>query len=222
MTKIVPIHPGVRFGELTSTGVSSRESGKLMWEAVCDCGKSVWVSSHNLRAGSIKTCLTHSTSKSREVARTLLSDARVYPKEFGAGTKLYRAWRAMKSRCLTKTDKSFKYYGSLGVSIDPLWMDYGPFMKWSLENGFTEGLSIDRIDPAGNYTPSNCRWVTMRVQARNKRAPCAVLRAFGVEWYLADLASDPRCKVKESTLRMRIRSGWDVEKAATTPVRGAL
>jgi len=82
----------------------------------------------------------------------------------------YAIWGGMKSRCYNINNVGFKDYGARGVSICKEWLkDFTNFEKWALSNGYKANLSIDRIDPYGNYEPSNCRWTTRAVQARNTR-----------------------------------------------------
>ena len=80
----------------------------------------------------------------------------------------------MKKRCENKNCKSYKWYGAKGVSVCDEWHDYSAFKKWALDNGYDEKAekgecTIDRINPYGDYEPSNCKWVSMAEQARNKR-----------------------------------------------------
>lgn len=79
----------------------------------------------------------------------------------------------MKNRCYNSENKHYKDYGGRGITVCDEWMDkkegYANFQKWALENGWKESLSIDRIDVNGNYKPSNCRFVTLKENARNRR-----------------------------------------------------
>lgn len=74
----------------------------------------------------------------------------------------------MKSRCKDKEDKD---YGGRGITYCNEWEKFEPFLEWALANGYFVGsdLTLDRIEVNGNYEPSNCRWVTMKEQANNKR-----------------------------------------------------
>ena len=85
------------------------------------------------------------------------------------GTKLYNSWRAMKQRCY---DKSQQKHNSTytGVTVCDDWMRYAPFRDWALKNGYKDGLTIDRIDSKGNYTPNNCQWITRSENSRRRNS----------------------------------------------------
>ena len=83
-------------------------------------------------------------------------------------TKLYSVWNQMRNRCSNPNDKSYKRYGAKGISVCEEWRDFRVFYPWAIQNGYKEGLTLDRIDPSGNYEPSNCRWITNKEQQRNR------------------------------------------------------
>lgn len=79
----------------------------------------------------------------------------------------------MKTRCLNPHSKSYKWYGAKGIGICEEWKtDFMNFWNWAMGNGYSDELTLDRIDPSGNYCPKNCRWVTWNVQCDNKRNSC--------------------------------------------------
>ena len=75
----------------------------------------------------------------------------------------------MMSRCYNANDISYKNYGGRGIGVCEEWKNYDTFYEWSINNGYKEGLEIDRIDVNFNYCPSNCRYVSRLVNANNKQ-----------------------------------------------------
>lgn len=91
---------------------------------------------------------------------------------YSRGTKLHCIWKQIKQRCYNKNNKNYKNYGGRGIKVCTEWQGVNGFLNfksWSMNNGYKEGLSIDRINNDGNYEPANCRWVTDIEQANNKR-----------------------------------------------------
>lgn len=132
--------------------------------------------------------------------------------------KLRKVWRQMKSRCDKPTDGSYYKYGGRGIRVCDAWYDYFAFRSWSIENGYEDGLTIDRIDNEGNYEPSNCRWTDLKTQSRNTRTN-RLITAFGETKTMMDWSEDPRCVVSYAALSLRIgRRGWDDERALITPI----
>lgn len=123
----------------------------------------------------------------------------------------------MKNRCNNPNDKNYCNYGERGIKVCNEWMnDFAVFYNWAVENGYQEGLSIERKDVNGNYCPENCEWITLTAQQFNKRTT----KRFEyngknltlVEWSkLLGISAD--------TLASRIYTRkWSVERALTTPV----
>lgn len=130
--------------------------------------------------------------------------------------RLYRIWSSMKRRCNNPHSDKYTYYGGRGISVCEEWNSFEEFYRWSVENGYNDTLSIDRIDPDGNYEPSNCRWATLKEQMNNKRNN----QMFNYEGQIL-----PITKVEEITgigrytLRQRRKYGWDDYRATHTPIQ---
>jgi hypothetical protein len=132
-------------------------------------------------------------------------------------TKLYAVWCSIRSRCECPTDTNYAYYGARGIKRCERWSDFRVFEAWALASGYAHGLSIDRIDSDGDYSPENCRWVNAKAQARN-RSSNRVLSFRGKTATLAEHAAE--AGMKPGSVSYRINSlGWSIEKALTAPLR---
>ena len=153
-------YSGQKFGRLTVLSRAENKNGRTMFNCVCECGnkKAIWIES--LKNGSTKSC----GCLSREIVT-----ARNY-RHGQRHTRLYRIWLTMKSRCYLPSQVGYKYYGGQGVTVCDEWKnDFMSFHDWAMNNGYEETLTIDRIDPYGNYEPSSSRWSTYYMQEHNKR-----------------------------------------------------
>lgn len=85
-------------------------------------------------------------------------------------TNIYTRWIDMKKRCNNPKNKEYHNYGARGIKVCSEWdNDFLKFYNWSIDNGFEESLSIDRINVNLGYSPSNCKWIPMNLQGINKR-----------------------------------------------------
>lgn len=132
------------------------------------------------------------------------------------GTKLYMAWQNMRARCNRKSAREYNNYGGRGIKVCDEWLhNYEAFKGWAIKNGYSEELTLDRINVDGNYCPENCRWITNKEQQNNKRNN--VLYTYNGETKtLAEWSENLGICYK--TLQKRIRN-WGVEKAFTTPIK---
>lgn len=123
----------------------------------------------------------------------------------------------IKDRCLTKNRKDAKWYFDKGVTICDEWMkDINSFIKWAKQNGYKKGLTIDRIDPNGNYCPENCRWVDMETQNNNQ---CNSVKYLCDGQYLSIAQISRKKNMNYRTLLARKNRGWDIERIISTPIK---
>lgn len=165
MGKIIDLQ-GRRFERLTvKQYVGINKDHKASWLCVCDCGNSVVVSGKSLTSGNTKSCGCLRSERCSDLKR----------KHGKKGTRLYVVWKTMKQRCYNTNHIHYKYYGGRGIKICDEWRDdFQAFYDWAMTNGYDDEAmygkcTIDRINNDGDYCPSNCRWVDMATQNRNKR-----------------------------------------------------
>lgn len=135
----------------------------------------------------------------------------------GFGTRLYRIWNGMKQRCSNPNDPSYRIYGGRGIKVCDDWIKFVPFRDWALANGYEDTLTIDRINPDGNYEPSNCRWATKKEQAHNRRHQ-VLLTYHGETKPLFEWATILGIEYKILDNRIRYH-GFTVERAFEQPVK---
>lgn len=152
---------GQKFNRLTIIGYDGiTNDHKMLAKCKCDCGNIHIATLKDVKNGHIKSC----GCLQKEIARNrFLIDNRT-------NERLYTIYVNMKARCYNVDSPNYKHYGGRGIIICKEWLnDYTTFKTWSLNNGYNDNLSIDRINVNGNYEPSNCRWTTQLVQGNNKR-----------------------------------------------------
>ena len=133
--------------------------------------------------------------------------------------EFYPIWRAMIGRCYNESNKSYNDYGARGIGVCGTWKESPkPFIEWLIDNGYSNGLQLDRIDNEKGYSPGKCRVVTRSENCRNRRNSVYV-DFDGVRTLLIELSE--RTGIKYATLYRRIfKAGMTPEDAATAPLRG--
>jgi len=203
MPKLIDL-VGQVFSNLT---VLSRVSatGQARWLCHCKCGKETIVPGYDLRAGLVKSCGCWRAESTKKRSTT----------HGKTKTTEYFAWINMRNRCYYKKSETFNRYGALGITVCDQWRD--SFETFLADMGkCPPDHSLDRIDPAGNYSPENCRWADMETQQTNKkRTKKATLNG-------ETKAVSIWCRIlgiSYRTVRARIEHGWSPERAIRTPIK---
>lgn len=126
--------------------------------------------------------------------------------------RLYRIYNNMKSRCFNKNNTAYRNYGERGITVCDSWIGENGFVnfkEWAFENGYSDELTLDRIDNNGNYCPENCRWITFHEQQKNKRITRKVVFG-GKEMCARDFAM--MCTECEATVYKKLRNGVRAEE----------
>ena len=155
-----------RFGRLLVKGVSKKvQSGKrerYYWKCICDCGKEKDVRTDCLTSGYVQSC----GCLKKEQDRVNLTK---FHRHKLSNTNLWHVYYGILHRCYNESDTHYQNYGGRGITVCDEWKDsFDEFVKWAFENGYKEGLQIDRENNNGNYEPSNCRWVDVKANCRNR------------------------------------------------------
>lgn len=200
---------GQRFGRWTvlehAPNRNKQNNRHTYWSCLCDCGSIANVRALDLQRGHSRSC----GCLSKEIAgNRFLSHGRY-------NTRLYSVWSNMITRCYNPNSQKYPHYGGRGISVCEEWRTFSVFCEWALNNGYTDDLTIDRIDVNGNYEPANCRWVSWIVQERNR-----------TNNHVVTLNGQTKCLtewcniygISRGTVGTRIHRGWSVEDALTTPV----
>lgn len=186
--------------------IESNGRRRTAWLCRCECGKPVVVRGE---------CLSNTKRQTRSCGCLSADIARQSKLTHGhTDTKLYGVWCGIKARCYNANSAAYERYGGRNIQMCNEWRNsYIDFETWAIGNGYTDGLSIDRIDVNGNYEPSNCRWVNATAQANNRRTN-RILNFNGEEHTLTEWAQ--MLNVSPKTLFSRLYAGHSVEEILST------
>lgn len=198
---------GMRFGRLVVIEFSCSIGSHAKWKCVCDCGKETVVYGHFLRSGHTTSCGCFASEQTSARSST----------HGKTQTRIYNIWHGMKKRCYDKNQRVYPKYGGRGITVCPEWeSSFDAFYQWAMRNGYSDDLTIDRIDNDGNYEPGNCRWVDMKVQCNNKSVNHTIT-AQGKTKTVSEWARS--LGVRPTVIFARLDRGWSEEESVTIPVK---
>ncbi len=198
--RTVSVTPGDRYHRLVVIAEIQRKSRSVLCR--CDCGGETVVRLDHIRSGQTTSCGCVSRKMLGDRSRT--HGLRRHP--------AYRSWSSMVSRTTPGSAYQRRNPNYLGVGREPRWDDFAAFWK-DMGATWFDGAVLGRYGDQGHYTPSNCRWIT---KAENvQEAHIRHLTSDGR--YGAEVADE--YGINRNTYRDRLKRGWSVDQAATTPVR---
>lgn len=199
---------GKKYGMLTvieRTGTANDK--QALWKCKCDCGNFHTSKGRDLRNGKVKSCGC--------MSKKWMADA--ITKHNLTNSRIYKIYHGMKARCYNKNNDRYLDYGGRGITICQEWLDdFMNFYNWSMGNGYSEHLTIERKDNNMGYSPSNCMWATAKEQANNRRTSRLIefdgKTLTSAQW--SGITGIPRTDIENRIDNL----GWSVEKALTQKV----
>lgn len=151
---------GQRFGRLTVIGKDEIKNHRQYWLCRCDCGNEKIVSTHSLTKGTQSCgCLQKERASKASITHGL------------SKTRIHKEWRAILHRCKNETASHYEYYGGRGITVCDEWKGENGFIRfyeWAMAHGYSDNLTLDRINNDKGYSPDNCRWVTHMENCHNR------------------------------------------------------
>jgi hypothetical protein len=193
---------GDKFGRLTILEIG-KSSGTYRYMAICQCecgNVPLKIRLDGITRGGVVSCGCYH----KEVTAT---------KGGHAKSPLGHAWRHIMDRCYNPNVKAYKDYGGRGIKVCDRWHDFLNFYA-DMHAGRKHGLEIDRRDNDGDYSPENCHWVTRQQNCNNRRNTRKITfqgKTQSMKQWSTELGLD------YGMLVSRLRNGWGVERALTTP-----
>lgn len=199
---------GMKFQKLRPLDYLGNDGRRSLWRCVCDCGGERVVRSTQLTSGEVKHC------GSRACEKEVRGASKRGPRTHGMSQHpAYWIWRSMRDRCRLPTHQAWHNYGARGIYVCERWQSFEKF--WAdMGDSYQRGLTIDRIDNEGPYSPSNCRWASYHQQARNQRGNRMIQTPQGEMplWEASRVSG-----IGKTTLAYRVAVGWPPERLFEKP-----
>ena len=191
---------GQRFGRLVVIDEAPNSANSsTLWCCKCDCGNEMITRAANLKSGHVKSC---GCFRREVIAKRSTSHG-------GSNSRIYGIWRKMIARCENQKNENYRRYGARGVRVCAEWHDFTNFRDWAEKAGYTDMLSIDRIDVNGDYEPSNCRWADAKTQSNNRRSNNLITIGIETRTFAEWCAISG---VKYKTAHRRLETGHTIEE----------
>jgi len=209
---------GLKFNRLTIVNYSLTDKWRQRnWNCICDCGNLIIASTANLKSSNTKSCGCLQKEKAAISGANSATTHGLSKTKDGKKTRLFRIWMGIKTRCYNPNVKEYKNYGGRGITMCDEWKnDFKSFHDWAIAKGYSELLTIDRIENNKDYYPENCKWSTDKDQTRNRRSS-RFLELNGESKVMSEWAE--LYGLTDQCLFQRLKKGWSVEKAITTRLR---
>lgn len=200
---------GKLFGRLTVVGYHGKSvNGTRLWDCVCACGASILVNGKYLRRGDVRSC-----GCLQKEATSLKNTRHGHNRSNKLRTKEYTSWSNMLRRCLDRSHPKWPSYGGRGISVCKEWMDFKNFLA-DMGPKPSPKHTIERLDNDSGYCKENCVWATNKSQSLNRRSNVHVTHD-GMTMCISDW--EKHLGFTKDTLAYRIRKGWSVADAFSTP-----
>lgn len=195
--------------EILSGPIVMGKSREKKVRAKCSCGTERYLRVTKIKYGDISiSCGCFRKERTKEIKTTHGEATR------GSRSKEYSVWAGMISRCYYEKSASYPRYGLVGISVCDEWRE--SFEKFLEDMGrCPPGMQLDRVNNSSGYSKENCRWVTARENALNRKSTV---------WITLDGETEPlkywleKFSVQDGTYRQRKKKGWDIEKIFKTPI----
>jgi len=199
---------GKHFGYLTVIGHAFTKNQANYWTCKCKCGNEINVRTVDLNNGHTKSCGCYKIEKFHNLIT----------KHNMSKTRLYACYKSMLARCYLKSYHAYHRYGGRGIKVCEEWNGhFDNFANWAITHGYSDNLTLDRINNDQNYCPENCTWVSKEAQS-SKTSRLKHVMYMGKEYTISELSQ--MSGLKKSTIGFRIRNHWDESLLLSKPCEG--